>query len=86
MSFIYGWVYFYALTGKFRGKEKDSGNLSIEWVAASSVTEKGQGNLQVPLQKCENKRKMSSINIKPAIKAWGTKSVVSGLLPLPKLK
>lgn len=29
-SFVYGWVYFYTLTGKFRGKEKDSGNLSIE--------------------------------------------------------
>ena len=75
---------FTLLQGNSEARKRTLVTLALnEW--SHQVSLKKQGNLQVALQKCENKRKISTINIKPTIKAWGTKSVVCGLLPLPEL-
>lgn len=54
---------------EIKRQEKDSVNLCIAGVVASSGTEKEQGNLQAEPQRCEKERKTSAINLKPATKA-----------------
>lgn len=52
----------------------------------TSITEKGQGNLQDELQnKDEKERKISAINLESTIKGQETESVVCGSLTLAKL-
>lgn len=55
-------------------------------MVASSGTEKEQGNLQAEPQRCEKERKTSAINLKPATKAWETKSAACGSLAVTKLR
>lgn len=59
---------FTLLQGNSEARKRTLVTLALnEW--SHQVSLKKQGNLQVALQKCENKRKISTINIKPTIKA-----------------